>query len=157
MSQINAQALQRKNGSAQVRSATKSKKKPSIQRTVLVVDDSATIRQLVTTTLERRGYKVVVAPDGLDALAKMNSTVPDVIFLDITMPRLDGYQVCKIIKSNEETKHIPVIMLSGKDGFFDKVKGKMAGATEYITKPFKPSTLLRAAKKHIKAQRSVKT
>ena len=118
--------------------------------TILVVDDSPTICRLVAATLERRGYQVVTAADGLEALARMNDISPDLIFLDITMPRLDGYQLCKIIKGNEDTKQIPVVMLSGKDGFFDKVKGRMAGATDYVTKPFKPSALLQVIGKHIR-------
>lgn len=117
---------------------------------ILVVDDSPTICRLVATTLEKRGYQVHAATDGMDALAKMNECIPDLIFLDITMPRLDGYQLCKIIKSNADLKQTPIVMLSGKDGLLDKVKGRMAGASDYITKPFKPNTLLQTVAKHVK-------
>lgn len=83
----------------------------------------------------------------MQALAKLNDFIPDIIFLDINLPHMDGYQLCKIIKGNDLTKEIPVVMLSGKDGFFDKMRGKMVGATDYITKPFEPSTLVSAIKK----------
>lgn len=118
------------------------------QAVILVVDDSPTIIRLVTTALERQNYQVIAVTNGLEALAKMNEVNPDLILLDITMPHLDGYQVCKLIKGNQETKHIPVVMLSGKDGFFDKVKGRMVGASDYITKPFDPDMLLRTIAKH---------
>ena len=108
----------------------------------MVVDDSPTVRKLVAIKLEKHGHRVILAVDGMDALSKLNEEVPDLILLDITMPRLDGYQLCKIIKSNAAYKHIPVVMLSGKDGFFDKVRGRMAGSAAYITKPFEPETLL---------------
>jgi twitching motility two-component system response regulator PilG len=104
---------------------------------------------LVTITLEKRDYRVIPASDGLEALAKINDGLPDLVLLDITMPRMDGYQLCKIIKGNPGTKHVPVVMLSGKDGFFDKVRGRMAGSTEYITKPFEPDALVRTVEKHI--------
>jgi twitching motility two-component system response regulator PilG len=133
---------------------TRAEDKVTAQATILVVDDSPTICRLVTTALERRGYQVFSAADGLEALAKMSDMLPDLILLDITMPRLDGYQLCKIIKSNKETKHTPVVMLSGKDGFFDKVKGRMAGAADYITKPFKSDTLLGAVIKHTNRRKS---
>lgn len=111
--------------------------------TILVVDDSPTVRKLISGKLEKSGHKVVLAVDGMDALAKMNEMVPDLVLLDITMPRMDGYQVCKLIRSNNLTKDVPVVMISGKDGFFDKVRGRMAGSTGYITKPFGPDTLMR--------------
>ena len=123
-------------------------KKPS-KGTIMVVDDSATICKLVSMTLQRQDYEVVVAVDGLDALAKLNEKMPDLILLDITMPRLDGYQVCKIVTGNNETAAIPVIMLSGKDGFFDKVRGRMAGATDYITKPFEPKELVKTVRRYL--------
>ena len=118
--------------------------------TIMIVDDSNTIRKLVSMTLKRERYDIVIAVDGLDALAKLSDGVPDLILLDITMPRMDGYQVCKAVKSNAETKDIPVVMLSGKDGFFDKVRGRVAGATDYITKPFDPQELVQAVARHIK-------
>lgn len=117
--------------------------------TVLIVDDSPTICRLVTTTLRKQGYQVYAATDGMDALAKMNELIPSLILLDITMPRLDGYQLCKIIKRNKDLRNTPVVMLSGKDGLLDKVKGRMAGASDYITKPFNPNTLIKAVRKHV--------
>ncbi|MCU0238530.1 MAG: response regulator [Pyrinomonadaceae bacterium] len=114
----------------------------------MIVDDSPTVRKLVSTKLEKCGHTVVSAIDGMDALAKINETIPDLILLDITMPRLDGYQVCKLIRGNELTKDIPIIMISGKDGFFDKVRGRMAGSSGYITKPFGPDTLMKTLESH---------
>ena len=111
-------------------------------KTIMVVDDSPTVRKLIVGKLEKYGHNVVAAVDGIDALSKINETVPDLILLDVTMPRLDGYQLCKLVKSNAKTKHVPVVMISGKDGFFDRVRGRMAGSTAYITKPFGPETLL---------------
>lgn len=126
---------------------------------VLVVDDSPTIRKAVSIILEKEGYEVFTAADGVQALSKlngqsaeMNDRLPDLILLDITMPHMDGYQVCKIVKGNNTTKSIPVVMLSGKDGFFNKVRGRMVGSTEYITKPCNPQTLIKAVKKHAKKQ-----
>jgi twitching motility two-component system response regulator PilG len=119
------------------------------QRVVLVVDDSPTICKLVEITLEKHGYYVVTAADGLEGLARISERMPDLILLDITMPRMDGYQLCKTIKGNRETENIPVIMLSGKDGFFDKVKGRMAGSSDYITKPFEPKELVEFVEAHI--------
>lgn len=118
-------------------------------RIIMVVDDSPTVRKLVSTKLEKCGHTVVAAIDGMDALAKINEVVPDLILLDITMPRLDGYQVCKLIRGNELTKEIPIIMISGKDGFFDKVRGRMAGSNGYITKPFGPDTLMKTLETHL--------
>lgn len=118
------------------------------QRVILLVDDSPTIRKLVAVTLERQGYRVIVAAGGMEALAKLNETVPDFILLDISMPHMDGYQLCKLIKTNAMTRQVPVVMLSGKDGFFDKVRGRMAGANDYLTKPFDPTTLVQVIEKH---------
>ncbi len=122
---------------------------------VLAVDDSSTVRKVVNLTLERNGYRVMTAADGMEALALLNDHTPHLILLDITMPRMDGYQVCKVIKQNPYTKSIPVLMLSGNDGFFDKMKGKLAGATDYLTKPFKEEALLAALKKHVKPRKEV--
>ncbi|MEM7118461.1 MAG: response regulator [Chloroflexota bacterium] len=126
---------------------------------ILVVDDSPTIRKAVSIILEKEGYEVFTAADGVQALSKLNGQstelngqLPDLILLDITMPHMDGYQVCKIVKGNNATKSIPVVMLSGKDGFFNKVRGRMVGSTEYITKPCNPQTLIKAVKKHAKKQ-----
>lgn len=112
-------------------------------RTIMVVDDSATVRKLISGKLEKCGHIVITAVDGMDAMAKLNDVVPDLILLDITMPRMDGYQVCKLIRNNDSMKEVPVVMISGKDGFFDKVRGRMAGTTGYITKPFGPETLMK--------------
>lgn len=116
---------------------------------VLVVDDSATVRKLIVGKLEKSGYNVFSASDGIEALEMLKTITPDLILLDITMPRMDGYQVCKVIRGMESTKDTPVIMISGKDGFFDKVRGRMAGTTGYITKPFGPETLMKAIESYL--------
>ncbi len=121
--------------------------KSVVKPTVLVVDDSQTVQKIVSVTLSRQGYRVEVSSNAMQALAKLNDVIPDIIFLDINLPHMDGYQLCKIIKGNELTKEIPVVMLSGKDGFFDKMRGKMVGAADYITKPFEPNALVSAIKK----------
>ena len=117
---------------------------------IMVVDDSRTVQRMVASTLERQLYRVGIAEDGLQALAKLNDELPSLILLDITMPRMDGYQVCKVITGNQAFKHIPVVMLSGKDGFFDKVRGKMVGASDYITKPFEAEFLVKAVRGRLK-------
>jgi twitching motility two-component system response regulator PilG len=111
---------------------------------VLVIDDSNTIRRSAEIFLRQGGYEVVLAEDGFDALAKVNDHAPKLIFCDILMPRLDGYQTCAIIKRNPRFAHVPVIMLSSKDGLFDKARGRMVGSEEYLTKPFTKEQLLRA-------------
>jgi twitching motility two-component system response regulator PilG len=116
----------------------------SSRKTVMIVDDSPTIRKILGLTLERAGYKVVPEPDGESALERLTKVVPDVILLDIAMPKVDGYEVCKRIKKDTRVAHVPVVMLSGKDALFDKVKGRMAGATEYLTKPFQTPAVLAA-------------
>jgi CheY-like chemotaxis protein/tetratricopeptide (TPR) repeat protein len=113
-------------------------------KTILVVDDSATVRKLISGKLEKCGHEVINAADGSEAMSLLESVTPDLILLDITMPNMDGYQVCKLIRANDATKDVPVVMISGKDGFFDKVRGRMAGSTDYITKPFGPETLMKA-------------
>jgi twitching motility two-component system response regulator PilG len=119
------------------------------QRSIMIVDDSPTIRKLVTLTMEGNGHRVTAAADGYEAVDKIRERgVPDLILLDITMPGMDGYQLCKLLRQNRDTAHVPVILLSGKDGFFSKVRGKLAGSTEYITKPFKPEALLRVVDKY---------
>jgi twitching motility two-component system response regulator PilG len=118
------------------------------RKLVMAVDDSYTLRRILSITLERYGLRVITACDGMQALALLNEYRPDMILLDITMPRMDGYQVCKVIRQNKLTRNLPVVMLSGNDGFFDKVKGKMAGATDYITKPFEEEKLLGAVRKY---------
>jgi twitching motility two-component system response regulator PilG len=126
----------------------KEQKELPTRGSVLVVDDSPTVRKLVSITLKRHNYRVITAADGLEALSELKTDLPDLVLLDITMPRMDGYKVCKMIKGNDATKHLPVVMLSGKDGFFDKMRGRMAGSTEYITKPFEPDTLIDVVTKH---------
>jgi CheY-like chemotaxis protein len=114
----------------------------SSRKTVMIVDDSPTIRKILGLTLERAGYKVVAEPDGESAIERLLQVVPDLILLDIAMPKIDGYEVCKRLKQDPRTKHVPVVMLSGKGALFDKVKGHMAGATEYLTKPFETPAVL---------------
>ena len=118
------------------------------RRTVMVVDDSPTIRKILGLTLERAGYTVFAEADGEAALTRLADVIPGVILLDISMPKLDGYEVCKRIKQDARTAKVPVIMLSGKGAFFDKVKGHMAGATEYLTKPFETPEVLAAVNNH---------
>ncbi len=111
---------------------------------VLVIDDSNTIRRSAEIFLRQGGHEVVLAEDGFDALSKVNDHDPQLIFCDILMPRLDGYQTCAIIKRNPRFAHVPVIMLSSKDGLFDKARGRMVGSEDYLTKPFTKEQLLRA-------------
>jgi twitching motility two-component system response regulator PilG len=111
---------------------------------VLVVDDSNTIRRSAEIFLKQGGHEVLLAEDGFDALAKINDYQPDLVFCDILMPRLDGYQTCAIIKRNNRFADIPVVMLSSKDGVFDKARGRMVGSQEYLTKPFTKDQLLQA-------------
>ena len=118
---------------------------------VLVIDDSNTIRRSAEIFLKQGGYQVLLAEDGFDALAKVNDHEPDLIFCDILMPRLDGYQTCAIIKRNNKFAKVPVIMLSSKDGLFDKARGRMVGSQDYLTKPFTKDQLLQAVEQHRKA------
>jgi twitching motility two-component system response regulator PilG len=111
---------------------------------VLVIDDSNTIRRSAEIFLKQGGHEVLLADDGFDALAKINDYQPDLVFCDILMPRLDGYQTCAIIKRNARFANIPVVMLSSKDGVFDKARGRMVGSQDYITKPFTKDQLLHA-------------
>jgi twitching motility two-component system response regulator PilG len=117
---------------------------------VMIIDDSKTIRRTTETLLAKEGCTVVTAVDGFDALAKIADTKPDIIFVDIMMPRLDGYQTCALIKNNTEFKSTPVIMLSSKDGLFDKAKGRIVGSDQYLTKPFSKSELLEAIQSYVK-------
>ena len=110
---------------------------------VMVIDDSNTIRRSAEIFLVQAGCKVILAEDGFDALAKITDHQPEVIFVDIMMPRLDGYQTCALIKRNARFATTPVIMLSSKDGLFDRARGRMVGSDEYLTKPFTKETLLR--------------
>ena len=110
---------------------------------VLVIDDSNTIRRSAEIFLRQGGHEVILAEDGYDALSKINDHEPRLIFCDILMPRLDGYQTCAIIKRNPRFAQVPVIMLSSKDGVFDKARGRMVGSDDYLTKPFTKEQLLR--------------
>ncbi|MBP8019767.1 MAG: hypothetical protein RJA86_1906 [Pseudomonadota bacterium] len=118
---------------------------------VMVIDDSKTIRRTAETLLQKAGCTVVTATDGFDALAKIADSNPDIIFVDIMMPRLDGYQTCALIKNNSAFKSTPVIMLSSKDGLFDKAKGRIVGADEYLTKPFSKEELFSAIRLYVKS------
>ncbi|MES2182569.1 MAG: response regulator [Pseudomonadota bacterium] len=111
---------------------------------VMVIDDSNTIRRSAEIFLKTAGCEVILAEDGFDALAKISNEHPDLIFVDIMMPRLDGYQTCSLIKRNARYKTTPVIMLSSKDGLFDRARGRMVGSDQYLTKPFTQETLIDA-------------
>ena len=117
---------------------------PPLAARVLVIDDSNTIRRSAEIFLRQGGYDVLLAEDGFDALSKVNDHDPDLIFCDILMPRLDGYQTCAIIKRNPRFAHVPVIMLSSKDGLFDRARGRIVGSEHYLTKPFTKDELLGA-------------
>ncbi len=116
---------------------------------VLVIDDSKTIRRTAETLLSREGCQVFTAVDGFDALSKIADHQPDIIFVDIMMPRLDGYQTCALIKNNRVFRDTPVIMLSSKDGLFDRARGRIVGSEQYLTKPFTKDELLGAIHDHI--------
>lgn len=115
---------------------------------VLVIDDSNTIRRSAEIFLKQGGHEVLLAEDGFDALSKINDHEPQLIFCDILMPRLDGYQTCAIIKRNPRFANTPVIMLSSKDGLFDKARGRMVGSQDYLTKPFTKDQLLQSVATH---------
>jgi twitching motility two-component system response regulator PilG len=119
---------------------------------VLVIDDSKTIRKTAETLLAKEGCEVYTAVDGFDALAKVADYTPDIVFVDIMMPRLDGYQTCSLIKHNKVFKSIPVIMLSSKDGLFDRARGRIVGSEFYLTKPFTKDELLSAIETHVAAR-----
>ena len=127
-------------------SQTTAEESPGLK--VLVIDDSNTIRRSAEIFLKQGGYDVVLAEDGFDALSKVNDHDPDLIFCDILMPRLDGYQTCAIIKRNARFSDVPIIMLSSKDGLFDKARGRMVGSEDYLTKPFTKDQLLHAVNQH---------
>lgn len=122
---------------------------PLNRRTVLVVDDSPTVRKLVSITLEKRGYRVVSAFDGVAAIKEIASHNPSMILMDVNMPRLDGYQLCKLVKKHETTRDIPVLMLTGTDGMFDRLRGRLVGCAGYIAKPFTPEDLVSIVEQHI--------
>ncbi|MDF1643434.1 MAG: twitching motility response regulator PilG [Pseudomonadales bacterium] len=109
---------------------------------VMIIDDSKTIRRTAETLLSNIGCDVITATDGFEALAKIVDNHPDIIFVDIMMPRLDGYQTCALVKNNDEFKSTPIVMLSSKDGLFDKAKGRIVGSDDYLTKPFSKDELL---------------
>lgn len=111
---------------------------------VMVIDDSKTIRRSAESLLESEGYEVVTATDGFEALAKIVEHRPDIIFIDIMMPRLDGYQTCALIKNNRVFRDTPVVMLSSKDSIFDRARGRIVGSSRYLTKPFTQQDLLNA-------------
>ena len=111
---------------------------------VMVIDDSNTIRRTAEIFLKSAGCEIILAEDGFDALSKITNEHPDIIFVDIMMPKLDGYQTCSLIKRNARYKSISVIMLSSKDGLFDRARGRMVGSDQYLTKPFTKETLLEA-------------
>ncbi len=117
---------------------------------ILIVDDSETIRRTAEALLKREGYDVAVAEDGLRAFAAIVDFKPQIIFLDIMMPRLDGYQVCSVIKNNPEYSHIPVIMLSSKDNIFDKARGRVSGSEFFMSKPFSKEELVNIVNQHLK-------
>lgn len=121
---------------------------------VLVIDDSKTIRRTAETLLKKEGCDVVTAVDGFEALAKIADHRPDIIFVDIMMPRLDGYQTCALIKHNASFKKTPVIMLSSKDGLFDRARGRIVGSEQYLTKPFTKDELLGAIQNHVRRRAS---
>ena len=115
---------------------------------VMIIDDSKTIRRTAETLLAKAGCEVITAVDGFDALAKIADSNPDLIFVDIMMPRLDGYQTCSLIKNNADFAAKPVIMLSSKDGLFDKARGRIVGSDEYLTKPFSKEELFDTIERH---------
>jgi twitching motility two-component system response regulator PilG len=122
---------------------------------VMVIDDSNTIRRSAEIFLKQSGCQVILAEDGFDALAKISNLLPNLIFVDIMMPRLDGYQTCALIKRNPRYKSIPVIMLSSKDGLFDRARGRMVGSDQYLTKPFTQESLLLAISEYAKVNSHV--
>jgi twitching motility two-component system response regulator PilG len=119
---------------------------PSSGLKVLVIDDSNTIRRSAEIFLKQGGHEVMLAEDGFDALSKVNDYEPHLIFCDILMPRLDGYQTCAIIKRNAKFSRVPIVMLSSKDGVFDKARGRMVGSQDYLTKPFTKDQLLQTVR-----------
>jgi twitching motility two-component system response regulator PilG len=110
---------------------------------VLVIDDSKTIRRTAETLLQKEGCEVITAEDGFDALAKIADHKPQIIFVDVMMPRLDGYQTCSLIRASEQYHHIPIVLLSSRDGLFDRARGVLSGASAYLTKPFTKDSLIK--------------
>ena len=122
------------------------------QKLILVVEDSPTTRKVISITLSRQGYRVIEAGDGLEALSKISEERPDLIMLDVILPKMDGYKILSIVKGNKEFKDIPVIMLTSKDGFINKMKGKMAGSAAYLTKPFDPAKMIAEVGKQLASE-----
>ena len=118
---------------------------------ILIVDDSPTVRKIVQLTLQRDGMNVIAANDGLGALAAVSDYLPDLILLDINLPHMDGYHICQIIRKNPDFRDTPIIMLSGRDGIFDRMRGRMAGSNEYLTKPFDSNDLVQTVRRHLAA------
>ena len=121
---------------------------------IMAIDDSKTIRRTAETLLRKEGYEVIVANDGFEALSMIADHRPSLIFLDIMMPRLDGYQTCALIKHHKVFRHTPVVMLSSKDGLFDRARGRVVGSDHYITKPFTREELLAAIEQHCASGKS---
>lgn len=142
-------ATQREYSGEPVRNEAASGEFPGLK--VMVIDDSKTIRRTAETLLKKEGCNVITAIDGFEALAKIADHRPEIIFIDIMMPRLDGYQTCALIKNSQMFKATPVIMLSSKDGLFDRARGRIVGSEEYLTKPFTREELLNAIKRHLRA------
>ncbi len=122
---------------------------------VMVIDDSNTIRRSAEIFLNKSGCEIILASDGFDAMAKIVDNQPDIIFIDILMPRLDGYQACMLIKKNPHYQSVPVVMLSSKNGLFDRARGRMVGSDEYLTKPFTKDELLNTVRKYTLQQSSI--
>ncbi len=121
---------------------------------VMVIDDSNTIRRTTEALLKKAGYEVFTAADGFEAMAMITDHRPDIIFVDIMMPRLDGYQTCSLIKSNSRFKSTPVVMLSSKDGLFDRARGRIAGSEEHVNKPFTQQDLVHAINRHVRKEKA---
>ena len=119
---------------------------------VMFIDDSKTIRRTAVALLKKEGYEVVTAVDGYQALSAVVEQKPDIIFVDIMMPKLDGYETCMLIKNNQNFKNTPIIMLSSKDSLFDRAKGRVVGSEQYLTKPFTKEELLNAIKDHVNVE-----
>ena len=122
---------------------------------VMVIDDSNTIRRSAEIFLKQAGCEVVLAEDGFDALAKLSDNGPDIVFCDVLMPRLDGYQTCALIKKSPRFHDTPVVMLSSKDGLFDRARGRLVGSEEYLTKPFTKDSLLKCVAEHSRKNAAV--
>lgn len=122
---------------------------------VMIIDDSNTIRRTTEALLTKAGYEVLTAADGFEAMSMITDHRPDIIFVDIMMPRLDGYQTCSLVKSNRQYQDIPVIMLSSKDGLFDRARGRIAGSEEHVNKPFTQQELIQVINKHVRPEGQV--